>query len=130
MEQNDTLFKLFEYSAARWHGRPMASYIDGAQAYTYGSFQEKVLKMSVLLARHHVYGGKVAILAENCPNWTVAFFASAAMGRVAVPILPASSQMEVSNILDHSEVRRWRYRTFWITPSRRPSSFQHVSCEK
>ena len=25
------------------------------------------------------------------------------MGRVAVPILPASSQMEVSNILDHSE---------------------------
>ena len=103
LEQNDTLFKLFEYSAARWHGRPMASYTDGAQAYTYGSFQEKVLKMSVLLARHHVYGGKVAILAENCPNWTVAFFASAAMGRVAVPILPASSQMEVSNILDHSE---------------------------
>ena len=103
LEQNDTLFKLFEYSAARWHGRPMASYIDGTQAYTYGSFQEKVLKMSVLLARHHVYGGKVAILAENCPNWTVAFFASAAMGRVAVPILPASSQMEVSNILDHSE---------------------------
>ena len=81
----------------------MASYIDGTQAYTYGSFQEKVMKMSVLLARHHVYGGKVAILAENCPNWTVAFFASAAMGRVAVPILPASSQMEVSNILDHSE---------------------------
>lgn len=103
LEQNNTLFKLFEYSAARWHGRPMASYIDGTQAYTYGSFQEKVLKMSVLLARHHVYGGKVAILAENCPNWTVAFFASAAMGRVAVPILPASSQMEVSNILDHSE---------------------------
>ena len=33
----------------------------------------------------------------------MAFFASAAMGRVAVPILPASSQMEVSNILDHSE---------------------------
>lgn len=61
LEQNDTLFKLFEYSAARWHGRPMASYIDGTQAYTYGSFQEKVMKMSVLLARHHVYGGKVAI---------------------------------------------------------------------
>lgn len=71
LEQNDTLFKLFEYSAARWHGRPMASYIDGTQAYTCGSFQEKVLKMSVLLARHHVYGGKVVILAENCPNWTV-----------------------------------------------------------
>ena len=103
LEQNDTLFKLFEYSVARWHGHPMASYIDGAQAYTYGSFQEKVLKMSVLLARHHVYGGKVSILAENCPNWTVAFFASAALGRV---------------------------RTSWITPSRRPSSFQHVSCEK
>ena len=44
LEQNDTLFKLFEYSTARWHGHPMASYIDGTQAYTYGSFQEKVLK--------------------------------------------------------------------------------------
>ena len=109
MEYNDTLFKLFEYSTTMWPERNMASFIDGTQRYTYASFKEKVMEMSVLMSRCRIYGGKVAILAENCPNWTVAFFAIAGMGRVAVPILP---------------------RTSWITPSRRPSSFQHVSCEK
>lgn len=103
MEYNDTLFKLFEYSTTMWPERNMASFIDGTQRYTYASFKEKVMEMSVLMSRCRIYGGKVAILAENCPNWTVAFFAIAGMGRVAVPILPASSQMEVSNILDHSE---------------------------
>ncbi|HIZ87854.1 MAG TPA: AMP-binding protein [Candidatus Coprenecus pullistercoris] len=103
LEQNDTLFKLFEYSTARWSESQMASYIDGTQSYTYRAFREKVMQMSALLSRHHVFGGKVAILAENGPNWTVAFFASAGMGRVAVPVLPASSSMEVSNILEHSE---------------------------
>lgn len=103
LEYNDTLFKLFEYSTTMWPERNMASFIDGTQRYTYASFKEKVMEMSVLMSRCRIYGGKVAILAENCPNWTVAFFAIAGMGRVAVPILPASSQMEVSNILDHSE---------------------------
>ena len=78
LEQNDTLFKLFEYSAARWHGCPMASYIDGTQAYTYGSFQEKVLKMSVLLApitrtppaRQRQSGRTDGSIPETLRQWT------------------------------------------------------------
>ena len=103
LEHNDTLFRLLEYSTTMWPRRRMASFVDGSQAYTYASFRSVVMKVSAMLSSHHIYGGKVAILSENCPNWTVAFFASAGMGRVAVPILPASSQMEVSNILEHSE---------------------------
>lgn len=79
----DTLFCLLEYSTAKWPRRRMSSSVDGSQAYTYASFHSKVAEVSALLAQHRVYGGKVAILSENCPNWTVAFFASAGMGRVA-----------------------------------------------
>ena len=99
----DTLFKLFAYSTSMWSDRHMASFIDNTQHYTYATFGKKVMEISALMKRHRLYSGKVAILSENCPNWTVAFFASAGMGRVTVPILPASSPMEVSNILTHSE---------------------------
>lgn len=85
LKKIDTLFCLLEYSTAKWPRRRMSSSVDGSQAYTYASFHSKVAEVSALLAQHRVYGGKVAILSENCPNWTVAFFASAGMGRVAVP---------------------------------------------
>ena len=47
-------------------------------------------------------GDKVAILSQNMPNWTVAMFSLVSFGRVSVPILPDSSENEVSNILNHS----------------------------
>ena len=39
------------------------------------------------------------------PNWTVSRFSIVAFGRVAVPILPDSSESEVTNILNHSECK-------------------------
>ncbi len=39
------------------------------------------------------------------PNWTVAMFSIVSFGRIAVPILPDSSESEVSNILNHSECK-------------------------
>ena len=48
-------------------------------------------------------GDKVAILSQNMPNYLVALFSTMAFGRVAVPILPDSSENEVTNILNHSE---------------------------
>ena len=39
------------------------------------------------------------------PNWSVAFFSIVPFGRVAVPILPDSSESEVTNILKHSETK-------------------------
>ena len=37
------------------------------------------------------------------PNWSVAFFATSAFGRISIPILPDSSENEVTNIINHSE---------------------------
>lgn len=40
---------------------------------------------------------KVAILSQSMPDWSVAFFATAAFGRISIPILPDSSENEVTN---------------------------------
>ena len=37
------------------------------------------------------------------PNWSVAFYATSPFGRIAIPILPDSSENEVTNIINHSE---------------------------
>lgn len=50
-------------------------------------------------------GDRIAILSQNMPNWTVSLFSIVSFGRVAVPILPDSSENEVTNILNHSECK-------------------------
>ena len=49
------------------------------------------------------HGDRVAIFSQNMPNWVVAFFSATVFGRVAVPVLPDSSEHELTNILNHSE---------------------------
>ncbi|MBP5211178.1 MAG: AMP-binding protein [Bacteroidales bacterium] len=101
-----TLRRVFEYSTTNYWKRPAAEYADGSQAYTYRSFKEATERLSQRLSRYGISAGdKVAILSQNMPNYLIAFFATAAFGRVAVPILPDSSENEISNILSHSETR-------------------------
>lgn len=101
---NNTLTNIFEKSCSKWAERPMAQFSNGEQAYSYRTFADQVNKVRTLLDNQSVSpDGKVAILAENMPNWTVAFFAITTGGRVAVPILPGSTAFEVENILNHSE---------------------------
>ena len=45
----------------------------------------------------------MAIFSQSMPNWSVAFFSAVAFGRIAIPILPDSSENEVNNIINHSE---------------------------
>ena len=98
-----TLAKLFEYATDNFAGRPMARFVDGGQEYTYESFKHKCLELSQRFNRFGISAGdKVAILSNNMPNWTVAMFSCVPFGRVTVPILPDSSESEVSNILTHS----------------------------
>ena len=99
-----TLSKVFEYTTSKYSARTMSQFVDGGQKYTYASFREKCNMLSTRLWRFGISAGdKVAILSQNMPNWTLAFFAATAFGRVAVPILPDSSENEVNNILAHSE---------------------------
>lgn len=98
-----TLGRLFDYCTIAYENRPLSEYVDGNQKYTYGSFKHKCLELSQRFNRYGISAGdKVAILSQNMPNWTVAMFSLVTFGRVCVPILPDSSENEVSNILNHS----------------------------
>lgn len=50
-------------------------------------------------------GDKVALLSNNMPNWSSAFFSITFMGAVVVPVFPDFSVTEVSNVLTHSGAR-------------------------
>lgn len=99
-----TLSRLFEYSTLVFSKKMMGRYVeDDSQTYTFGQFRTKVMEISHNLSRYGISAGdKVAILSQNMPNWTVAMFSTVTFGRVMVPILPDSSENEVTNILNHS----------------------------
>ena len=98
-----TLSKLFEMATDTFAKRPLSRFVDGGQEYTYDSFKHKCLELSQRFNRFGISAGdKVAILSNNMPNWTVAMFSCVPFGRVTVPILPDSSESEVTNILTHS----------------------------
>lgn len=99
----NTLAKLFDYSTVAFAKKTMAQYVDGGQCYTYASFRKKCLELSHLLARFNISAGdKVALFSQNMPNWTVAMFSVVPFGRIFVPVLPDSSENELTNILNHS----------------------------
>ena len=96
----NTLREMFENSTERYAKRTLNQYVDGSNSYSYSRFRDICDRESTRLSRFGVSAGdKVAILSQNMPNWTVAFFTATAFGRVAIPILPDSSENEVSNIL-------------------------------
>ena len=99
-----TLHKVFDYATTNYAKRIAFQYVDGGQKYTYSEFKAKVEHLSQRMSRYGIkHGDRVAILSQNMPNWVVAFFAATAYGRIAVPMLPDSSENEVCNILSHSE---------------------------
>ena len=105
IEKPLTLRELFATSVRNWADNKFAANADGTHPCTYSEFSDRVYMLSSTFCRYGIMGDAVAILSENKPDWTVAFFAAAAFGRVAVPILPASSGLEVSNILAIPERR-------------------------
>ncbi len=101
-----TLSKLFEMCTDTYAKRPLSRFVDGGQEYTYDSFKHKCLELSQRFNRFGISAGdKVAILSNNMPNWTVAMFSCVPFGRVTVPILPDSSESEITNILLHAECK-------------------------
>ena len=102
----DTLGKLFEYSTTIFEKNKMSVMLDSDMRYTYGEFRKKCNEVSARLSRYGIGAGdRVAILSHNMPNWTVAMFSLVPFGRIAVPILPDSSEIEITNILTHSQCK-------------------------
>jgi long-chain acyl-CoA synthetase len=50
-------------------------------------------------------GDRVAILAENCPEWVIADLAALGMGAIVVPLYPTSAAEEIEHVLSDSEAR-------------------------
>ena len=102
-----TLAELYEHSTTAFSRRTAFGFVDGdSQRYTYGEFRETCDNLSRVLSNFGIGASdKVAILSENKPNWSVAFFAATAFGRIAIPMLPELSHDEVENILAHSEAK-------------------------
>ncbi|MBV5312589.1 MAG: AMP-binding protein [Prolixibacteraceae bacterium] len=77
----------------------------GEEDRTYAQLEIEVKRAALQLQSIGVKkGDKVAIYSLNMPQWGVAFFATAILGAVVVPVLPDFHANEVNNILQHAEV--------------------------
>ncbi len=103
----DTLAKLYDYATTAYAKKQYTQWYDTKEGgYTYQSLKGKCDSLSKKLTQYGIGAGdKVAILSQSMPNWSVAFFSIVPFGRIAIPILPDSSENEVSNILEHSETK-------------------------
>ena len=103
----DTLAKLYEYATTVYAKNQYTQWYDTKEGgYTYSSFKTKCDGLSKKLTQYGIGAGdKVAILSQSMPNWSVAFFSTVTFGRISIPILPDSSENEVTNIINHSETK-------------------------
>ena len=101
----DTLAKLYEYATTVYSKKQYTQWYDTKEGgYTFNELKSKCDSLSKKLTQYGIGAGdKVAILSQSMPNWSVAFFSIVPFGRIAIPILPDSSENEVTNILEHSE---------------------------
>ena len=103
----DTLAKLYDYATTVYGKKQYTQWYDTKEGgYTFNSFKLKCDSLSKKLTQYGIGAGdKVAILSQSMPNWSVAFFSIVPFGRIAIPILPDSSENEVTNIINHSETK-------------------------
>ena len=74
--------------------------------WSYGEVADQVHRLATFLCRLRVAAGdRVALLAENCPEWGVAYLGIVAAGATAVPFDAQLSGQEVETLLRHSESR-------------------------
>ena len=101
----DTIAKLYDYATTVYAKNQYTQWYDTKEGgYTYSSFKGKCDSLSKKLTQYGIgVGDKVAILSQSMPNWSVAFFATVSFGRISIPILPDSSENEITNIINHSE---------------------------
>lgn len=98
-----TLPHVIQNSAEKYADRHAVSYID-SNPVTYREFYERVSTVARFLKGQGIIAGdRVAILAENQPNWAIAYFAVTSIGAVLVPVMTEFHSSEVHHIVRHSE---------------------------
>ena len=103
-----TLNHLFFYNVETFrHGRLLTFGSPGRTAvYSSDQFFHSVLSLRLFLRSSGLLAGdRVAILGENCPEWSIADFAILLAGMVVVPIYTDLSPAQACILLSHSECR-------------------------
>jgi len=99
----ETLQQLVNQSVEKYKDRPSFSFVEG-QPMTYEQVGEQICHVQKLLSNNGVsVNDKVALLAQNMPNWGIVYYAITSMGAIVVPLLPDFSATEIDNVLAHSE---------------------------
>lgn len=100
-----TLPCMLETSSRLFANRPAIGNV-GEDPFTYSELYLAATSLGQWLSEQGLgFGDRVAIVAENCPQWAVAYFAITCMGGVAVPILTEFHPDAVSHIIRHSEAK-------------------------
>lgn len=101
--ENKTLVEVLRKVSEEFADENFVSWVDG-EPITYNNFAENVASVASFLKEAGINkNDKVAILAENQPNWSAAYFSIVSLGAIAVPIMTEFHQSEVHHILRHSE---------------------------
>ncbi|MBC8321874.1 MAG: AMP-binding protein [Bacteroidetes bacterium] len=99
-----TLPGILQNSVSKFSESPAYAFV-GEKPMTYKEVSKNVDAVLALLEKLDVKpGNKVGLLAANMPQWGIAYFAIASMGAVVVPMLPDFSKVEISNVIEHSEM--------------------------
>lgn len=78
----------------------------GYRRVTFGQVAQEARRVAaMLLAEGLAPGDRVALLSENRPEWTTAYFGIVGAGGVAVPLDVQLPEGEIANILGHAECR-------------------------
>nr|HPL71257.1 AMP-binding protein [Rectinema sp.] len=82
--------------------RPALSMVVGS-VYTYRDFERLSRGIAQALASNGIKkGDRVALLAENSPQWVIAWFGIVRAGAIVVPILNDFMPKQIANIIQHS----------------------------
>lgn len=100
-----TLRELLLQSQKAFSDKPSLSFV-GEKPITYNDLAIASRNISgMLIALGVEKGDRIAIIGENSPNWGITYFAITTIGAIAVPILTDFSEVEIDNILEHSEAK-------------------------
>jgi len=97
-----TINHLIAGSCTKYADRPALA-MAFEEAMTYGQMEDAIRRTAYALLDAGVKrGDPVAILAENSPNWGIAYLATVRLGGIVVPILPDFPEADIHHILKAS----------------------------
>lgn len=100
-----TLNQLLDQSCGKFADRPALA-MAFSPPLSYKQLQARVIDLAAALHQNGIKRkDKIAILADNSPNWVIAYFAIIRLGAIAVPILPDFPDADVRHILTEARCK-------------------------